>query len=174
MGPFLPGHLVAPSRSAGFLGPAERPQQVTSSRRRGGCGRGATQLPTAGAAAVLRSGTNQYAVQVQPLLSDVSAAGYKSLERSLPRFCSLLSPERPPPRPRICRQQQSRRLGAKQRRGELTSWMRTPGSARKTRTFASRPPSPSSPPGSRQRCLSRRTHLSGSCWRQQVQKGGVV
>lgn len=89
-----------------------------SSRRRGGCGGGETQLPTAGAAAALCSGTSEYAAaQVQPLPSDVSAAGYKSLVRSLPRFCSLLSPEGPEPRPKSSGRQQRRRLPRSKAKG---------------------------------------------------------
>lgn len=44
-------------------------------------------VPAAGSAAALRTGTGEYAAQVLPLPGDVSAEGYKSLARSLLRFC---------------------------------------------------------------------------------------
>jgi hypothetical protein len=82
----LPGHLPPPRGVLGRLA-CKRPKQVTSSKRRGGCGGGMRQLPTAGAAAALRTGTGKYASRYCPLPSDVCAAAYKSLVRSLARYC---------------------------------------------------------------------------------------
>lgn len=80
----LRGHLAPPGGVRGT--PDLRTATAGSCKRRGGCDAGVRQLPTAGAAAALRTGTGEYAAQVRPLPGDVSAAGYKNLARSLPRF----------------------------------------------------------------------------------------
>lgn len=80
----LRGRLAPPGGERGIPG---LPTPIAGScKRRGGCDAEVRQLPTAGAAASLRTGTGEYAAQVLPLPSDVSAAGYKNLTRSLRRF----------------------------------------------------------------------------------------
>lgn len=71
----LRGHLASPGGVRGT--PGLRTPTAGSCKRRGGCDAGVRQLPTAGAAAALRTGTGEYAAQVLPLPGDVSAAGYK-------------------------------------------------------------------------------------------------
>lgn len=82
----LLGGYLAPPRGA-RRAPGLRTPTAGSRKRRGGCVGGMRQLPTAGSAAALRTRTGGYAAQVLPLRGDVSAEGYKSLARSLPRFC---------------------------------------------------------------------------------------
>lgn len=80
----LRGRLAPPG---GERGTPSLPTPIAGScKRRGGCDAEVRQLPTAGAAASLRTGTGEYAAQVLPLPSDVSAAGYKNVAHSLRRF----------------------------------------------------------------------------------------
>lgn len=155
------------------------PQQVAA-KQLSGCDGAVRQLSTDGEAACLRKGTGEYAAQVLPIPSDVSAAGYKSLTRSPAKV--LLTPElsrtRAKRRLQSCRRWRRRRRQRKQRKKnlQLDAGPQNPG--HRLRTFTGRAVADTPTPLRPQVLSAAQVFIfaiagrrNSSCKWQQVQKG---